>query len=1081
MTNNIINLNNGHELLQNINDTPESWFWVITLWVKKDVSSNIDNHSRILWKIIESLSNWNFQHNQFNIYFNNLDFLSKVNDYVEPRLKKILIESNIYTFDELSKFISILWMWKYSEIIIDLNSFNIEDLKKLTLEYINKLNSTNQKSEFDIIFKSYLMLINSINTLCILDQVNTYRKKLIPEIVSILRKSIETLMSNWEKLEFLDQNNINSLQYYLWLLWINFSHSDYYFKEKSWMDDITKEFLNISKRQKKWFNNCVESKFWNNPQKEKLINSVYIWNYSFSLSVLIYKIWENNYSDLLRDNSFIEILKTLWNYYWEENYFLDKDIEFIKNFCNNIFSWIYYDEDFLKLDQKSHNPKNVIDDFCTEIKDKNDYVIESIHNLVLFNNLDEKTLYNLWNKLIDIEPYNNYSFEFYKLKILDLIVEKLKNSWDFNTLKKLYNWVLTYVENNKTASQLFYAYSSLYLSVSYCLSINSNIEFQNLSVNTFIKFLKFNENIKGVITKYDINEIYSNIWNSTIVNILWNEKLDLYNPTRSDLIKTWKEVVRKSMISYDTTLDVQIEKKLSIILDKALDHNDSIDDKYLLEQLSLVVSNEIFYWLSKINIIEKQDKYISRKDNNWSSYIKENLSDKHEIVFYYPSIYKEIFEEIHKAKFEYVKKVVNQIMNVYYNKNNLLYQDSLTWLFNESKLRLVLKNSKQKYSFINLKLTNLEEINSVYWRLEWDKYLKTLSSHFENLSVSFDNDFSIFRLSWSKFWFLVKDSSNIEEIISKIREYKVNINWKLLSVIWIFWIIKDQQDSILEKSSIALSCAKKNHDWIGDYSSVEEYEKEYKKSLDYLIALDEAIESNNVLTYFQPLKDLKTGEIYKYEALMRVKSWDKIDSPFYYLEAAKKYWRLSAIAKINIDNVFKILNDNPEKYFSLNLSWEDFIDSNLSNYIIKKLQEYKNVDPSHVTFEILESEWTNYENIKSSIVRYKKIWFKIWIDDYWAESSNINRLNDLLNDWIPDFVKIDGWIIKELWSDDNKKMQSMIADIRNVLEKSNIYWFKVVAEFIENPQIELICKTLWIDFGQWYNIWKPNSDLDILK
>lgn len=1081
MTNNIINLNNEHKLLQNINDTPENWFWVITLWVKKNVSSNIDNHSRILWKIIESLSNWNFQHNQFNIYFNNLDFLSKVNDYVEPRLKKILIESNIYTFDELSKFISILWMWKYSEIIIDLNSFNIEDLKKLTLEYINKLNSTNQKTEFDIIFKSYLMLINSINTLCILDQVNTYRKKLIPEIVSILRKSIETLMSNWEKLEFLDQNNINSLQYYLWLLWINFSHSDYYFKEKSWMDDITKEFLNISKRQKKWFNNCVESKFWNNPQKEKLINSVYIWNYSFSLSVLIYKIWENNYNELLRDNSFIEILKTLWNYYWEENYFLDKDIEFIKNFCNNIFSWIYYDEDFLKLDQKAHNPKNVIEDFCTEIKDKNDYVIESIHNLVLFNNLEEKTLYDLWNKLIEIEPYNNYSFEFYKLKILDLIVEKLKNSWDFNTLKKLYNWVLTYVENNKTASQLFYAYSSLYLSVSYCLSINSNIEFQNLSVNTFIKFLKFNENIKGVITKYDINEIYSNIWNSTIANILWNEKLELYNPTRSDLIKTWKEVVRKAMISYDTTLEVQIEKKLSIILEKALDHHDSIDDKYLLEQLSLVVSNEIFYWLSKINIIEKQDKYISRKDNNWSSYIKENLSDKHEIVFYYPSIYKEIFEEIHKAKIDYVKKVVNQIMNVYYNKNNLLYQDSLTWLFNESKLRLVLKNSKQKYSFINLKLTNLEEINSVYWRLEWDKYLKTLSSHFENLSVSLDNDFSIFRLSWSKFWFLIKDSSNIEEIISKIREYKVNINWKLLSVIWIFWIIKDQQDSILEKSSIALSCAKKNHDWIGDYSSVEEYEKEYKKSLDYLIALDEAIESNNVLTYFQPLKDLKTGEIYKYEALMRVKSWDKIDSPFYYLEAAKKYWRLSAIAKINIDNVFKILNDNPEKYFSLNLSWEDFIDINLSNYIIKKLQEYKNVDPSHVTFEILESEWTNYENIKSSIIRYKKIWFKIWIDDYWAESSNINRLNDLLNDWIPDFVKIDGWIIKELWSDDNKKMQSMIADIRNVLEKSNIYWFKVVAEFIENPQIELICKTLWIDFGQWYNIWKPNSNLDILK
>lgn len=1069
------------EVMTQLPNEHENWFWVLRNNTRNRVFSNLEEPKRILGSILDWIKSGVDLTDSLKQYFNDTTFLSEVNRYVWENLTTVLTKSSVYTFDEISSFITILWMGKYHEIINDLNTCNIWDLSSLINEYLLKLKKSNNQKNFDIYFQSFLMLINSINTLCILDQVNTYRKKLIPQIISTIRHWLEFITLNQDKFEFLSKENINSLNHYIWLLWINFSHSDYYYKEQVCIEDLTKEYYNIAKRQIKWFQSSKDSNYWNNLSKEKNINRVFLWNFAFWLSLLIHKskvFWEE---ELIKNSNFIEILKILWNYFGEETKFLNYSIDELKNLCNNVFSWFFYNEkpeEFI-VNQKSID--NVILDFTNTDIENEDWVIESIHNLVLFNNFSPEKLFQLWNYLLSIPPYNNYSFEFYKLKILDLIIEQLSKNENDNLNFKLSQKVLDYVDKNKTASQLLYAYSSLYLSISYSLSLQKNELNQSLAVNTFIKFLKFNKNMNWVKLKYNLDDIYYNLWSFRVISILGESGLSYYDVKSEDVIKVWKAFIENWITNYDTQLNSKIKDKLWIILNEAIDENISIDDTYLFDKLSNLISIEIFYWLAKIRIIETFDSIAYQQKNNWSTIKKIKLWDKHELVFNYPSIYKDIFDKIFDSKISEIEQSVNQVMNAYYSKMNSIYQDRLTWLFNESRLRIILNNINNSSSFINLKISNLDEINWSYWKEVWDTYLKDIANFLNLSSFSFDWDVSVFKLSWSKFWILLSNPDDIQPFVEKIKSYKPNINWKVFSLIWTFWVVINEKTEILEKSNIALLNAKEEHSKYSQYSHEALKDKQRAEIFDYLWALDDALEKGNVLTYFQPIKDLKTWEIYKYEALMRVKSWDKIDSPYMYLQAASKYSRLWKIAEINVENVFSYANINNERQFSLNLSWEDFLNEWLYEFIIKALTRFSKVNPSNITFEILESEWSNYDKIRDSIILYKQLWFKIWIDDYWAEHSNIHRLNTLLDESIPDFVKIDWSLVKRLNSWKMHQEQSAKADIENIVKKAQIYWFKIIAEYIEDEKLEEKVKFMWIDYAQWYHIWKPNNNLDILK
>jgi hypothetical protein len=95
--------------------------------------------------------------------------------------------------------------------------------------------------------------------------------------------------------------------------------------------------------------------------------------------------------------------------------------------------------------------------------------------------------------LVNTDKFNNFNFEFFKLKTLDTIISKL--SYDENDeyqedINVFFTRLVIYIENNKIASQIFHIYSRLYLSLACYYSKSFEKYCIELSMEYFIMFLK---------------------------------------------------------------------------------------------------------------------------------------------------------------------------------------------------------------------------------------------------------------------------------------------------------------------------------------------------------------------------------------------------------------------------------------------------------------------------------------------------------------------------------------------------------------------------------------------------------------
>lgn len=1018
--------------------------------------------------------------------FSDEKFLKILNEFLKEKLSKVLNEPCVFTFDELSQYISLLWLWKYFDIIINLSTCNVDSLDKLCFEYEKRIyeNIWNEEKS-EIYFDAFINLIRSINSMCVLDQVNTYRKKMIPDLIEILKKHMEFLIFKLNSSQDLSEKRENDLDYFLWLFWINFTHN-VYIEPKDNLESLSQNFLHVSTDQWESYKLTKKSNFWNNPDKKVVIDSVYLWNFSSSLSLLIYKTQKINYEKLWKLPSFKSILRIFWEFYWDENKFLNYTVEEIKIFCNNIYSSIYLENNNYEVSKTYDYTIDIINDFINPWNIHSEWSIESIHNLILFNKLPRDLLLNIWNYLITNNAYNNYSFEFFKLKILDIIIERL-NTWVIpDEINNFLRDVILYVEKNKQASQLLDAYSNLYLSIAFFYSCNKNSSYQFFAKEYFTKFLRINNNAYwNLIYKYDLELFYFNIWYAALENTVWHEENELNSNYSDEAVACiWKTIIRSFQENKEKILEMETDTKIRNLLSKAINWDSLLVDNDINSEISESISNNIFNWITKVTVTKK---------DAWKKIVKIWLSVKtldlwknYELNFIYPTQYQSIFENIYNANEYFLKNRLTDIISASIKQTEVLFEDDLTWLQNESKLRYILSENKENLNFITIRLSTLQDINSIYSRDIWDQFLSKIWYSLAEKSVSYW--FKVFKLNWAKFWLLVEDRNNIENIISFLSNLHVTLDIHKEKLVHekfkldaFYWIVIQESDKVLEKASQAIFQAKETWNNLYYFSETENFEDENKKSLNQLMKLDKAIEENRIVPFFQPLKNLSTWEIKKYECLMRVQNWEKFESPFQYLEVAKKYWRLPEIAKIMIKKVFEFASNNPNYSFSFNLSWEDLSNSDIISLIEEELKKYEIINIWNLTAEVLEWEWKDYEKIKTSILQLKKLWLKIAIDDYWAEHSNINRINELLDAEIPDYIKIDWSLIRRLTDLNQKKSSSAKADIENIIKKAWLYWVETVWEFIENLELELLCKHMWITYWQWYNIWKPNSSLEILE
>ena len=396
----------------------------------------------------------------------------------------------------------------------------------------------------------------------------------------------------------------------------------------------------------------------------------------------------------------------------------------------------------------------------------------------------------------------------------------------------------------------------------------------------------------------------------------------------------------------------------------------------------------------------------------------------------------------------------------------LIYHDNLTSAFSKEKFEV----DKRKYKMseiIMLNIKNFSQINQTYGFKVGDEVLMDVARRLHDIL-----NVPIYRIDSDEFLF---SSKSIEQDLHFIKAdfmkqsiyiKNENINIRLS---FSFSAVHGDSSEILRKLTFALKQAKKEpyKDYI--YHEQNEIKNDFIKFNSYLYDAIFLQKESSVLPYFQGIRDNKSEEIIKYEALARLQVKDEVYTPYFFLKIAKNSGYLYEITKIMIEKSFAFL-ETQEKHIllSINITEDDLLSKNLMKYLEEKLNYY-NLDPSRITLEILEgiSSSGTKNNIKQ-LKNLKALGFKLAIDDFGVEYSNFERIHEL----DIDFIKIDGVYIKNIHTNRKSyKIAKAIADFSSSMD------IEVIAEFVENQEIQDIIISLGIEYSQGYLFSKPTDKM----
>ena len=274
--------------------------------------------------------------------------------------------------------------------------------------------------------------------------------------------------------------------------------------------------------------------------------------------------------------------------------------------------------------------------------------------------------------------------------------------------------------------------------------------------------------------------------------------------------------------------------------------------------------------------------------------------------------------------------------------------------------------------------------------------------------------------------------------------------------------------NLIQKAELALKEARKlGRNRVGKYSKDISIIQTIHHNSIWTKRVREALDNDWILTYYQPIFSIATGEIMKYETLVRMAYEGDIVSPFQFLQAAKNSGQLYDIFKIMFKNACKKTKEFSGQ-FTVNMTDQDLQEPKLMEFVEKTIAEYE-VDPKQLGIEILEEKSImNNELIKERLFTLADMGISIIIDDFGAECSNFGQIVNLPIS----VLKIDGIFIKDL--PENPKHRIITEAIVEFAKKMQV---PVVAEFVHSEEVMEVISDMGITYAQGFYLAEPSSDI----
>lgn len=399
--------------------------------------------------------------------------------------------------------------------------------------------------------------------------------------------------------------------------------------------------------------------------------------------------------------------------------------------------------------------------------------------------------------------------------------------------------------------------------------------------------------------------------------------------------------------------------------------------------------------------------------------------------------------------------------------------DSLTNIGNRYKLIEDVSKSVNPCISI-LDIVSFSDVNDFFGYKTGDSVLKIVARKIEELLIDKEN-YKVYRDHSDTFCIVAENEDrdkfikNIDEISKTIGKVPIVIKSRELYVQLSYVFSFESKENLLETANIIKRYSHANKNII-IYDKALELEKDYEKNIFWTLKIKKALDEDKIVPYFQPIYNLKTNKIEKYEALVRLIDGNNVISPYYFLDISKKSKQYLQLTKTMIQKTFDYFRDKDFE-FSINLTFEDIKSEYISSFIIELLKEYK--IGHRVVFEIVESEEIdNFRKINEFFVTIREYGCKIAIDDFGSGYSNFEYLAKLN----VDYIKIDGSLIKDILI--NKSSQNIVSMLVNFAKGQKV---KTIAEFVSNKDILNKVRELGIDYVQGYYIKEPIASIDGLN
>ncbi|MEM6774696.1 MAG: EAL domain-containing protein [Pseudomonadota bacterium] len=419
--------------------------------------------------------------------------------------------------------------------------------------------------------------------------------------------------------------------------------------------------------------------------------------------------------------------------------------------------------------------------------------------------------------------------------------------------------------------------------------------------------------------------------------------------------------------------------------------------------------------------------------------------------------------------------------------------DPLTTLINrrefEERLSSAIKSARRnggEHVVIYLDLDQFKVINDTLGHVAGDHLLTKLAGELSGVVRSRD---TLARLGGDEFAILaehcdVRNGLRVAEAlrrtVSDFETYWEGIPLKVGASLGIARIGHDSHTAseVLKQADSACYIAKelgRNRAYV--YGESDDEVNRRDEQMQWIARIHEALKSDGFAVFAQKIVHGDRRDSRYYEALIRLKVKDGNASPSVFLPAAEKYNVADKIDHWMVEQVFKLLADNPRwaasiEWISINLSGQTLGGEEFRGLVPALLERYR-IDASKVCFEITEtSAVSRLDAARDLISSFRALGFRFALDDFGAGVSSFGYLQQL----DVDYIKIDGSIVRNIEHDEASAV--MVEAIAKI---ANIRGMLCIAEFVASQEVARRLHEFGIRFMQGYFFDAPRPAEEVIQ